>query len=52
VAASSWREPTPAVVLTPARCKACRRRLGDFDGKGTGKIVCPKCGVMNSIRPT
>jgi phage FluMu protein Com len=51
VAASSWREPSPPAVLTVERCKACRRRLGDFDGKGRAEIVCPKCGVMNTIRP-
>jgi len=51
VPASSWREPPPTVVLEAVRCKACRRRLGDFDGKGRAEIVCPKCGVMNTIKP-
>jgi phage FluMu protein Com len=50
--ASSWREPSPLLELKTIRCKACRRRLGDFDGKGRGEIVCPKCGTMNTIRPT
>jgi len=49
---SSWREPQPAAVLEPVHCKACRKRLGNFDGKGRGEIVCPRCGVMNTIRPT
>lgn len=51
MAASSWREPAPELALKAVRCKACRRRLGDFDGRGAAQIVCPKCGIMNVIRP-
>jgi len=49
VAASSWREPAPTAVLKPERCKACRKMLGNFDGKGRGEIVCPRCGTMNRL---
>lgn len=37
------------MTLKEERCKACRRKLGDFDGKGRAEIVCPKCGQMNSL---
>jgi phage FluMu protein Com len=48
---TSWREPLPVTVFESVRCKTCRRRLGNFDGKGRAEIVCPKCGTMNTIRP-
>lgn len=51
VAASAWREPPPSLELKAVRCKACRKMLGNFDGRGRGEIVCPRCGVLNTVKP-
>jgi hypothetical protein len=48
-ASSAWREPRPPIELKTVRCKACRRRLGDFAETARGEIVCPKCSVMNAL---
>jgi phage FluMu protein Com len=52
VASSSWREPSPPTVeLKAVRCQACRKLLGNFDQRGRAEIICPRCRVLNTIRP-
>lgn len=48
MAASSWREPTPAERLVWVLCSACGKRQFQADASGRVVLVCRRCKVFQT----